>query len=563
MISTTRRSFLVATAPLLALPRLLAQSSEFSCDIAVIGAGVGGFAAALAALRNGMRVVLTEETDWIGGQLTSQAVPPDEHPWIEEFGCTRSYREYRNAVRDYYRAHYPLTETARARFNLNPGNGSVSHLTHEPRVSVAVLEAMLAPYAANGQLTLLKEHGIESADVDHDRVRAVTVRDLRTGLKRTITATCFIDATELGDVLPLVKAEFVTGAESQAQTGEMHAPSQAQPANSQSFTFCFAMDYLPGQDHTIEKPEEYGFWRDYVPKLTPPWTGRLLSWTICDPKTLAPRTAYFDPAPQSPHRPGLNLWVYRRIADPANFTSGFYPSGITLVNWPQNDYWLRDIITVTADQKQQQLKRAKQLSLSFLYWMQTEAPGANGASGWKGLRLRKDIIGTEDGLAKTVYVRESRRIAAEFTILEQHVGTQMRTRKLGKPADEVTAEVFPDSVGVGCYRIDLHPSAGGTNYIDVSSIPFQIPLGALIPRRIENLLAGCKNIGTTHITNGCYRLHPVEWNIGEAAGAVAAHAIKTRQSPRAIRNDKGKLEEFQNSLRAQGFELAWPRIHPV
>src|SRR5690348_11064378 len=102
MISTTRRSFLIATAPLLALPQLLAQSSEFSCDIAVIGAGVGGFAAALAALRNGMRVVLTEETDWIGGQLTSQAVPPDEHPWIEEFGCTRSYREYRNAVRDYY-----------------------------------------------------------------------------------------------------------------------------------------------------------------------------------------------------------------------------------------------------------------------------------------------------------------------------------------------------------------------------------------------------------------------------------------------------------------------------
>ena len=42
------------------------------------------------ALRNGMRVVLTEETDWIGGQLTSQAVPPDEHPWIESFGRTRA-----------------------------------------------------------------------------------------------------------------------------------------------------------------------------------------------------------------------------------------------------------------------------------------------------------------------------------------------------------------------------------------------------------------------------------------------------------------------------------------
>jgi NADPH-dependent 2,4-dienoyl-CoA reductase/sulfur reductase-like enzyme len=114
MISTTRRRFFASAAPLLVLPRVFARSSELACDVAVIGGGVGGFAAALAAVRGGMRVVLTEETDWIGGQLTAQAVPPDEHPWIEEFGSTRSYREYRNAVRDYYRAHYPLTEAARA-----------------------------------------------------------------------------------------------------------------------------------------------------------------------------------------------------------------------------------------------------------------------------------------------------------------------------------------------------------------------------------------------------------------------------------------------------------------
>ncbi|MGG2474547.1 FAD-dependent oxidoreductase, partial [Rhizobium sp. BR5] len=34
-----------------------------------------------------------------------------------------------------------------------------------------------------------------------------------------------------------------------------------------------------------------------------------------------------------------------------------------------------------------------------------------------------------------------------------------------------------------------------------------------------------KNIGTTHITNGCYRLHPVEWNIGEVAGMLAAYCL--------------------------------------
>jgi hypothetical protein len=127
---------------------------------------------------------------------------------------------------------------------------------------------------------------------------------------------------------------------------------------------------------------------------------------------------------------------------------------------------------------------------------------------------------------------------------------------------ERLAEVFEDSVGIGCYRIDLHP-AGAVNYIDVSSLPFQIPLGALIPVRMDNLLPACKNIGTTHITNGCYRLHPVEWNIGEAAGAVAAYAIDVNQPPRAVRSSKKLLGDLQASLRAQGFELEWPRIAAV
>jgi hypothetical protein len=139
----------------------------------------------------------------------------------------------------------------------------------------------------------------------------------------------------------------------------------------------------------------------------------------------------------------------------------------------------------------------------------------------------------------------------------------MRADAKGKAGEGLSAETFSDSVGIGCYRIDLHPSAGGMNYIDISSLPFQIPLGALIPRRMENLLPACKNIGTTHITNGCYRLHPVEWNVGEAAGALAAHAVRTRQSPRAIRNSKKLLSDFQAALVLQGFELAWPHMHAV
>ena len=196
-----------------------------------------------------------------------------------------------------------------------------------------------------------------------------------------------------------------------------------------------------------------------------------------------------------------------------------YPSDITLVNWPQNDYWLGPLVGVTDDERSRHLRGARQLSLSFLYWMQTEAPRHDAGYGYRGLRLRHDVVGTRDGLAKHVYVRESRRIRAEFTVLEQHVGVEAR-------GDLTGAEIFPDSVGVGSYRIDLHPTTRQRPYVDISSWPFQIPLGAMIPIRMENLLPAAKNIGVTHLTNGCYRLHPVEWNIGEAAGALAAHCLE-------------------------------------
>ncbi len=487
-----RRSFLFALA-----------ARNLHCDVAIIGGSVGGCAAALAALRNGMRVILTEETDWVGGQLTSQAVPPDEHPWVEQFGSTELYRSYRRGVRDYYRRHYPLTAEARARAQLNPGDGSVSKIAHEPRVSLAVIENMLAPYVSGGKLSVLLNHKPARADVDGDRVRAVTVRSTQSGLEKTIEAPYFLDATEQGDLLPLTKTEYVTGFE-----------SRNQPANIQSFTVCFAVDHIEGEDHTIDKPEEYAFWRDYVPEMKPPWVGKLLSWAMCDPRTLAERKVMFDPRAERSPAGMLNLFVYRRIANRRNYVPGAFASDISLINWPQNDYWLGNLHEVSDEEAVRHLKRAKQLSLSLLYWMQTEAPRPDGKQGWPGLRLRRDVTGTEDGLAKYPYIRESRRIQAEFTVTEEMVGTDARMRATGMKRDEVTAQAFADTVGVGSYRIDLHPSSGGDNYIDVSSLPFQIPLGALIPKRVENLLAACKNLGVTHITNGCYRLHPVEWNIG-------------------------------------------------
>ncbi|MBN1285739.1 MAG: FAD-dependent oxidoreductase [Anaerolineae bacterium] len=531
---------------------------ERQTEILIVGGGLGGIAGALAALRLGKKVIVTEETDWIGGQLTAQAVPPDENPWIESTGCTNSYRQLAQGIRAYYRRNYPLTPEARAIVNLNPGKGNVSRLCHEPRVALAVLDEMLAPYRAGRQVEVLLRHKPVAVETDGDRVRAVTLLNLETGAEVTISAPYILDATELGDLLELAKVEHVIGAESQDQTGELHAVDGApQPLDQQAVTWCFAMDYLPGEDHTIDKPEDYDFWRGYRADF---WPGPQLGWHDINPVTLETRyCAVFDADRPMWGGGPRDFWHYRRIFYKGYYPAGMYPSDITLVNWPQIDYWLGPVVGVSEAEKAKNLRSARQLSYSLLYWMQTEAPRHDGGAGYPGLRLRSDVVGTSDGLAKYVYVREARRIKAEFTVAEQHVGVEQRGGLAG-------AESFADSVGVGSYRIDLHPSTGLRTYIDISSYPFQIPLGALIPVRVENLLPACKNLGVTHITNGCFRLHPVEWNIGEAAGALAAYCLDKGLTPRQVRSAEARLQDFQRVLvDALGFVLAWPeyaRITP-
>ncbi len=522
---------------------------ELKTQIAIIGGGLGGVAAALSALRMGKQVILTEETDWLGGQITAQGVPPDEHPWIEKTGCSQSYRALRNGIRRYYRENYPLLPEVAADPTFNPGEGNVSFLCHEPRVSEAVIESMLAPYLSNRQLFIMKNVAADSAENDGDRVVSVTVKDRLTGEACVLLADYFIDATELGDLLPLAGVEHVTGAESQVQTGEPHAlPGAADPLDQQAFTICFAMDYHPDGDFTIEKPAEYDFWKEYQADF---WPGKLLSWTYSEPIGLKAVTRPIFDGP-SDRKAAEDMWHYRRIFYRKQYPENRYESDVTLVNWPQIDYWLGPLTGVSKPEAEKNLERGRQLSLSFMYWMQTEAPRLDGGYGYRGLRLRGDILDSRDGLAKSVYVRESRRIKAEFTVTENHIGMQARGNQRG-------AEVFADSVGIGTYRIDLHPSSGGRNYIDIPSWPFQIPLGALIPVRVENLLPACKNLGTTHITNGCYRVHPSEWNIGESAGALAAFCLEKHLQPRQVRNSIKYLAEFQRLLtEVLGVMIAWP-----
>ncbi|OJF92121.1 FAD-dependent oxidoreductase [Alkalibacterium sp. 20] len=513
-------------------------------DVLVVGGSIGGCLAAYSAAKQKKKVILTEETDWIGGQLTSQGVPPDEHQWIEQTGCTATYRQFREQIRSYYRDHYPLTEEAMQDPLLNPGEAWVSRLSHEPKVALKVLENMLAPYINSGRIILLKGIKPVKAVVVDDKVREIKFFDSTKKEHRLVSFKAVVDATECGDVLPLANVEYVLGAEGREDTGETHASLEKDSQDMQSFTYVFAVDFVKNGHFIIEKPEDYDYWKTYIP---PQHFNSLLNWHVGHQND-AGSVNTFTLFPDSSDNPAL--FTYRRAFSTALQQEKIYEGDVSLINWPQNDYFFGSIIDVSPEVREKHIHEAKQLSLSLLYWLQTEAPRDNDQKGYPELRLRKDVFDTEDGLAKYPYIRESRRIRAMYTIKEADVSIEDRK--------EAGIKEYQDSVGVGSYHLDLHTTVNSKTSMYIPTYPYEIPLRAIVPVRIRNLIPGCKNIGTTHITNGCYRLHPTEWNVGEAAGCLASFMIDQNKSVQEIAADNDLVYDFQVLLTNEGIQLHWP-----
>ncbi len=519
----------------------------------VVGASFGGVAAALAAARMGRNVILTEEHVWIGGQATSQGIPLDEHPWSEQYGRTQSYADFRTKVREYYRRNFPLSPAARADPLLNPGAGWVSKLCFEPRVGLAVLYEMLAPFLASGRLQIFNRHRPIAVHMEGDHARAVTLRDELSGSTRTFSAPYVVDGTELGDLLELGKMEHVVGAESQKETGEpLATEGPADPKDQMVFTHVFALDHLPGEEHVIDRPRDYEFWRNTRDSRG----GDKPKFSI--PDLFGDKQDHMG-RPIKPGQYRTSTWSFRRMLCKDNFVPGAFPSDVTVAIWHANEYNRGVLCGVSPEEQRKHLNAARQLSLSSIYWLQTEAPNpTTGKNGFPGLRPRGDFFGTEDGLAQGPYIRESRRIRAEFTVLEQHFRTDQPQTKDGPIK-------YKDSVGLSGYRIDIHKpvSPGKLSITEVMHGKHwlqQIPLGALIPVRVENVLPACKNLGVTHVTNGAFRVHPTEWNIGEAAGALAAFCLERKLKPRQVRNTPTHLADFQRELVRQGVELEWRQM---
>lgn len=505
-------------------------------DIVIIGASMGGVAAAIAS--DGYDVVLVAEHDWIGGQMTSQGVSAlDEHKYIEQFGGTSSYNEMCQRIRQYYIDHRSAPEFMPDGRPLNPGNAWVSRLCFEPKVGLQVLQDMM-PESVN----LLIGYEAVSAEVTDHTVQAVVAQN-HDGEQIRIEANIFLDATDTGELLPLTDTAYITGAESYEYTLEPQAPPEMRPNEVQSFTYCFAIEYHPDEDHTIEKPDKYEQMRDEQP----------FSFILHDKEGNERSFLVFENYEPLDLKP---FWTYRRLNDGAILDG----VDLALINWHGNDYYGGNILDVTPDEKARILDEAKQLAIGFLYWLQTECPRDDGGYGYSGFKWRKDVFGTEDGLSRDPYIREARRIKALTRIVETDISThnQVHARSAN----------FYDSVGVGLYALDLHPCVGNpTVSMYAPTKPFQIPLRALIPEETTNLIASCKNIGTTHLTNGAYRLHPIEWNIGESAMILARYCVDIDTDIHTVARDMQHCRRLQYSVVKQGIPITWSidinQSHPL
>lgn len=478
------------------------------CDVFIAGGGMGGIAAAIRAAKNNMRVCISEETSWIGGQMTAQGVSAlDENYMVEKSGATRLYQKLREEIREHYQTK-------------NPGDCWVSWLAFEPKIGLEKLTKLIAEEAGQKHIDIRTRTKVVQVKVIRGRVKSVVAVNLDSGKFVEYRPRFCIDATELGDLLPLLGLEYASGAESRTDTGEPHAPETANPENVQDFTYPFVIEFRPGEKHLIPKPSKYDDFND-AGKFS------FMGYRMFE------KSGKFLP-----------FWTYRRLI--AHEKSPDFD--LSMINWESNDLRGENIVDAESQTQAKRLAHGKLISLGFLYWLQTEAPRDDGGTGYPELLLRPDVLDTTDGLSKYPYIRESRRLKAKKIVVEQEIAAATN--------NGARAKLFNDSVGIGLYPIDIHghqdvPGAGQ------SSKPFQIPLGAFVQSRIRNFLPACKNIGTTHVTNGAYRLHPIEWAIGEAAGETAAFCVKKRTKPESTRKNLLKMRTIQHALLKQGAPLFW------
>lgn len=514
------------------------MSRPWQCDIAVIGASLGGVLAAWRASQMGHSVLLVCEEPWIGGQMSAQAVPPDEHAWIESGGASASYLGFRRDIRAHYRAQAGFLDDARLTEGTNPGDGWVSRLCFEPVLAARWMERLLQPAQAQGSLRVLRLCRPVAAVRRGSQIDSVTVKRAAHSGCDTVFASVFIDATDTGELLCLAEVPYRVGKEGRSEFAEPDAPEQADPWDQQPITHVMALRRWDRPGPVGVQPEGYARWRA---QGVPGHQHRLFSPHL---PGRPPGQSHTLPFSAEEDSPTLDWWRYRRIVSARQWQLGRGSAhDVSLLNWAQNDYAMAPLIDGPISRHQIEAE-ARQLTTCLLHWLQTEAPRPDGGQGYPNWQPAPDVLGTADGLALRPYVRESRRIKACTTLTQ--VDLMKRSAKL------------IDGVSIGWYPMDIHPTCRSGHSVNTTVEPFVIPLGCMVPTEVDNVLPGSKNLGVTHLVNACTRVHPIEWAIGEVAGTMASVLLDHRCAAQDLLRDGSPARTLYTRLDAHGVPRAWP-----
>ncbi|MCS6813022.1 MAG: FAD-dependent oxidoreductase [Cyanobacteria bacterium] len=650
-------------APAYSAPVRLDRTLE--CELLIAGGGLAGSAAAYEGLLAGRTVCMTEITDWVGGQISSQGTSAlDERPTQRRrLFFARGYLSFRDRILAVYGG-------------VDPGNCWVSSHCFLPRDGHAVLWEKLqeAEVKGGGTLiwlpnTVIKE--LEIAQVGGpptaggEQIQGVIAIQHRPQpntpplntepLSQTITdaytyadssrfqktiirlvpkpptpdrvrspdipAWYVIDATETGELIALADVPYRLGIDARSPWEPSAASETPFPYCTQGFTYTFAMEAMADpQPQTMP---------DFYPQYAPYYSFEQSRFARVE-DLFTYRRIYSPPGQQAPMgRFG--------VMDPA-------PGDISMQNWTWgNDYrpgTAKDNLILSRNQLQasgqlqpgrwlgglrvETLRKGEEAAIGFYYWLVAGTTDSQLGEGvkkpdprYRYLAGLESPMGTAHGLSKYPYMREVRRIIGRpawghpdgFTIHEVDITQNPFAdtyyqqlppslyRSLGvalsgietipriqsnQPLEPIRlrhrASIYPDSVGIGHYAIDFHPcmtehppeKPGNTERASVRraevggkvAYPYQIPLRAMIPQRIDNLLVAGKAIATSTIAAASYRVHSFEWSSGAAAGVTADFALTEGIPPYQLVDDlprpEPKLEELQKRLVQQGNPIAFP-----
>jgi hypothetical protein len=355
--------------------------------------------------------------------------------------------------------------------------GWVSNTLFEPSVGNRIFNQMAAK-----EKNLEIIHGFFISDVIKvgNLVKGAIFKN-EEGNTLEVTAKITIDATDIGESLKMAGADYRLGMDSKLETNENNAPLKSNNIVQDLTWVAILKDFGLNADKTIAKPSNYS------------------------------ANNFFNSCIET---------ADKKMDCDKMLSYGKLPNNKYMINWPKkgNDIYL-NVVEMSRDDRRKELLKAKNYTLQFVYYIQNEL-------GYKHLGLADDEFTTDDLLAYAPYHREGRRLKGLSFLTYNHVV---------EPYNQKQA-LYRTGISVGDYPVDHHHKQNpDAPEIEFPSVPsYNIPLGALIPEKIDGLLVADKAISVSNLINGSTRLQPVVLLTGQAAGTLAALAVKDNNEIRKV-----------------------------